>query len=99
MLISIDIHMQWILNLQKPKNDQVLILPIMIERRNFERKKYFFLVSYVTVRYFFDAKVLLCLNIRHLTNTVVDSVVYSVVYSVVDSVVDSLSVDLWVLSV
>merc|ERR1712141_611904 len=87
MLISIDIHMQWILNLQKPKNDQVLILPIMIERRNFERKKYFFLVSYVTVRYFFDAKVLLCLNIRHLTNTVVDSVV------------DSLSVDLWVLGV
>ena len=51
-LVSIDIYMQWILNLQKPKKDQVLILPIMIERRNFERKKLIFLVSYVTVRYF-----------------------------------------------
>jgi len=56
MVILIDIHMQWILNLQKLRKDQVLILPIMIERKNFERKNEFFLVSYVTVRYFLISK-------------------------------------------
>jgi len=65
MVISIDIHMQWILNLQKPKKDQVLILPIMIERRNFERKKLFFFGILRNCETFFDFKVLLCLKIRH----------------------------------
>jgi len=64
-LVLIDIYMQWILNLQKPKKDQVLILPIMIERRNFERKKLIFFGILRNCETFFDFKVLLCLKIRH----------------------------------